>query len=118
MDEPREIDPLADEEAEAVDPDHPATEHEEVVDALPVLADPARVPERPQPAILARLAQVPPPALAAAGGFVLGVFTYLAVKVLRAPRKAAPILRVGRKKKKLEVAGSQSFLVDVHFLKK
>ena len=51
---------------------------------------------------------------AATGGFLLGVVTFLMVRVLRRPKPVA--LRLGRRKKS-EIAASRSFLVDIHLLK-
>jgi hypothetical protein len=85
----------------------PEPEHEAEVRPLPVLAEPRTV-ERPVAVSL-------PAALAAAtGGFLVGVLTFLVVRVLRRPRPAA--LRIGRRKKS-EIAASRSFLVDIHLLK-
>ncbi len=79
-------------------------------DALPVLAE-VRPIERAEPA------PVPAAVAAATGGFVLGVATFLFARVLRRPRRRA--LRLGgrgRKGQRIEVAGTRSFLVDVHLL--
>ena len=55
---------------------------------------------------------------AATGGFLLGVATFLLVKVLRRPQPARLRLGSARKRgKKVDVAASRSFLVDVHLLK-
>ena len=78
--------------------------------ALPVLAE-VRPLERSQPA------PVPATVAAATGGFVLGVATFLFVRVLRRPRRSA--LRIGgrgRRGQRIDVAGTRSFLVDVHLL--
>jgi hypothetical protein len=79
---------------------------------LPVLAEPAPV-GRPR--------EVPLPAAVAAatGGFLMGIATFVLVRILRRPRAAASI-RLGRgrgRRKRVEVASSRSFLVDVHLLK-
>ncbi len=58
------------------------------------------------------------PAVAAAtGGFLLGVATFILVRVLRRP-KPSRLRRRGRRgaADKIEVAASRSFLVDVHLL--
>ena len=79
--------------------------------ALPVLAEP-RVIDAPRPPSL------PATVAAATGGFLLGVATFVLVKVLRRPRSSALRLTRGRGRgKRVEVAGSRSFLVDVHLLK-
>jgi hypothetical protein len=77
---------------------------------LPVLAEPRPV-ERPHEASL------PAAAVAATGGFLLGLASFLLVRVLRRPRSAAA-LRLGRGRKgRVEVAASRSFLVDIHVLR-
>jgi hypothetical protein len=87
------------------DPDHAEAD----VRPLPVLAEPRpveRAREVPLPAALA----------AATGGFLLGVASFVLVKVLRRPSPTR--VRLGRKRgKKVDVAASRSFLVDVHVLK-
>jgi hypothetical protein len=79
---------------------------------LPVLAD-------PRPIERASEVSLPAAVAAATGGFLLGVATFLLVKVLRRPRAAAS-LRIGGRRgrgKRVEVSTSRSFLVDVHLLK-
>jgi hypothetical protein len=66
-------------------------------------------------------APLPVPAAAATGGIVLAAATYLLVRILRRParRQARAAVRFGRgRNNKLEIAGSRSFLVDVHVLKR
>ena len=78
---------------------------------LPVLAEPGPAIELAQPPSL------PAAVVAATGGFVLGVATFLLVRVLRRPR--GPRLRLGGKRRrgeKIDVAATRSFLVDVHLL--
>ena len=78
-------------------------------DNLPVLAEARPIERRPPVSLPAAVA-------AATGGFLLGVVTFLAVRVLRRPK--APTLRLGgRRGKKVNIAGSRSFLVDIHLLK-
>jgi hypothetical protein len=79
---------------------------------LPVLAEPRPV-ERP------REASLPGAVAAATGGFLLGMATFVLVRVLRRPRSAAALrLRRGAtRRRRVEVAASRSFLVDVHLLK-
>jgi hypothetical protein len=88
--------------------------HQDEVDArpLPVLAEPRPV-ERP------REASLPATVAAATGGFLLGMAAFVLVRVLRRPRSAAALrLRRGaRRGRRVEVAASRSFLVDVHLLK-
>jgi hypothetical protein len=99
-------------------PDHaaqpqPEPEHQEAeVRPLPVLAEP-RVIEP------AREVSLPAAVVAATGGFLLGVATFVLVRVLRRPRSNVA-LRLGRRRgrgRRAEVAASRSFLVDVHLLK-
>ncbi|MBD0281842.1 MAG: hypothetical protein ICV69_06565 [Thermoleophilaceae bacterium] len=79
---------------------------------LPVLAEPRPV-ERPR--------DVPLPAAVAAatGGFLLGIASFVVVRVLRRPRSAAALRlqRGGGRARRVEVTASRSFLVDIHLLK-
>jgi hypothetical protein len=79
---------------------------------LPVLAE-ARPVERPAPVPL------PVAVAAAAGGFLLGVATWVLVRLLRRPKAAR--IKVGRgvsrRGQKVDVAATRSFLVDVHLLR-
>ena len=55
------------------------------------------------------------PVLAAAGGFLAGVASFVLFRMRPSQRK----LRVGRRRgKKVEIAESRSFLVDIHLLKR
>jgi len=77
-----------------------------------VLAEPRPIERRAEVSLPAAVA-------AATGGFLLGVVTFLVVRVLRRPRRGAS-LRLGGARgrgKKAEVAASRSFLVDIHLLK-
>jgi len=86
----------------------------EVVDGLPVPAEPALVPEPVRPAL------VPVPAVQAAAlaatGFVAGAATAAVV----ARRRARPSRRRRRKGKGAigEIVTSNSFLVDVHLIRR
>ncbi|MEA2444858.1 MAG: hypothetical protein QOJ12_2150 [Thermoleophilales bacterium] len=87
-------------------------------DRLPVLASEARPLER-------RLADspLPAPAVVATGGFLAGIATLVLVRVLRRSasarsRRGIGIRRSKRGDRSLEIAGSRSFLVDVHILKR
>lgn len=79
---------------------------------LPVLAE-ARVVDRPQ---------APPlPAVVAAGtiGFLAGVAAWMLVRVLRRPRRSPSVRALRRRRERgVEIAGTRSFLVDVHLLKR
>jgi hypothetical protein len=89
---------------------------------LPVLASetaPESAAAEPRPLEPFR-APLPAPLIAAAGGFVLGVATYLVVRAIRAATSPARVLARRRRKraKGLDIAASRSFLVDVHLLKR
>jgi hypothetical protein len=87
-------------------------QQEAEVRPLPVLAEPRPVERR-------REASLPAAVVAATGGFLIGVATFVLVRLLRRPRTAAS-LRLGRGRrrgKRVEIATSRSFLVDVHLLK-
>ncbi len=77
----------------------------ELVEAHPI--------ERAQPASL------PAVVVAATGGFLIGVATFVLVRILRRPRPARLRLGrgAGRRGQKVDVAGTRSFLVDVHLLR-
>lgn len=79
---------------------------------LPVLAE-TRTLDHPQPV------SVPAAVVAATGGFLIGVATFVLVRVLRRPRAARRMARRGRDRRgqRVEVAATRSFLVDVHLLK-
>jgi hypothetical protein len=77
---------------------------------LPVLAEPRPIERR-------REASLPAAVAAATGGFLLGVATFVLVKVLRRPKPTRLRLGGGRRGKRVDVAASRSFLVDVHLLK-
>jgi hypothetical protein len=79
----------------------------DVSDNLPVLAEARPIERRPEVSLPAAVA-------AATGGFLLGIATFLMVRVLRRPKPVA--LRLVRRKKS-EIAASRSFLVDIHLLK-
>ena len=76
-------------------------------DNLPVLAEARPIERRPPVSLPAALA-------AATGGFLLGVATFLLVRVLRRPKPVS--VRLGRRRK-TDIAASRSFLVDIHLLK-
>jgi hypothetical protein len=91
----------------------PDPQQDSDVRPLPVLAEPRPV-ERP------RDTSLPAAAAAATGGFLLGIVTFVLVRVLRRPGSAAAALRLGRgatRRKRVEIAASRSFLIDVHLLK-
>jgi hypothetical protein len=79
---------------------------------LPVLAEEQPIGRSAPPSLPAAVA-------AATGGFLLGVATFVLVRVLRRPRPARVKLGRGpvRRGKRVDVAGTRSFLVDVHLLR-
>jgi hypothetical protein len=79
----------------------------DVADNLPVLAEARPIERRADVSLPAAVA-------AATGGFLVGIATFVMVRMLRRPRPVA--LRLGRRKK-VDVAGTRSFLVDIHLLK-
>jgi hypothetical protein len=79
-------------------------------DQLPVLQGTEARPIEP-----VRVVPLPVTVVAATGGALVGIATWVLFRVLRRPRRKAA-LRLGRKG--LEVSGSRSFLVDVHMLKR
>lgn len=90
----------------------PQDEPEEV-SALPVLAEPRPIEPR-------REVSLPAAVVAATGGFLLGVATFVLVRVLRRPSGSAALrmAKRGRSRgRRGEIAASRSFLVDIHLLK-
>jgi len=79
----------------------------DVPDNLPVLAEPRPIERRVEVSLPAAIA-------AATGGFLVGIATFVMVRLLRRPRPVA--VRLG-KRKKTNIAASRSFLVDIHLLK-
>ena len=74
----------------------------------------ARLLDRPQPVSL------PAAVVAATGGFLVGVATFLLIRVLRRPRAGRALAsrrRKNRRGESVEVAATRSFLVDIHLLK-
>jgi hypothetical protein len=82
---------------------------------LPVLAEP------PEARALAKPAPPPLPVVVAVGtvGFIAGVLAWTLVRVLRRSRGSSAVQALGRRRRRgIEVAGTRSFLVDVHLLKR
>jgi len=77
-----------------------------------VLAEPRAIERRGALSLPAAVA-------AATGGFLVGVASFVLVRILRRPRRGTALrLGGGRGRgKKVDVAASRSFLVDVHLLK-
>ena len=63
-----------------------------------------------------RVVSLPAPVLAATGGFLAGVATFVLWRI-RHPRSRKVRIGAGRGKK-IEIAESRSFLVDIHLLKR
>ena len=92
---------------------------------LPVPAhgtEPARgeVIDAPRGRLLERIAAGPlaGPALAAAGGFVVGFATFIAARIVRGPRARRLAGRQRRRALERQIESSRSFLVDVHVLRR
>ncbi|MET0511482.1 MAG: hypothetical protein ABW135_07360 [Thermoleophilaceae bacterium] len=78
---------------------------------LPVLAEPRPIERR-------REVSLPAAVAAATGGFLIGVATFVLVKILRRSRPVRTRIGSGRGRgKRVDVAASRSFLVDIHMLK-
>jgi hypothetical protein len=92
------------------EPDTPSDDDVEVLDGLPVPAEPAPVPEPLRPSQVPAVQVV---ALAATG-FVAGAATVAVV----ARRRARPSRRRRKKSGIGEIVGSNSFLVDVHLVRR
>jgi hypothetical protein len=90
-----------------IPPPDPTDETE--VSPLPVLAEPRVIEPR-------REVSLPAAVAAATGGFLLGIATFVLARILRRPRSAAT-LRLGRGRRRAEIAASRSFLVDIHLLR-
>ena len=86
---------------------------EEVVDGLPVVADVRTLEPAPSPALPAVQA-----AAAAATGFVAGAATIALVRRRSARRLARANANNRRGANGLPIAGTRSFLVDVHLIAK
>jgi hypothetical protein len=89
-----------------------------LTESLPVLSEvnEVRPVERPPMTLAQRVVSLPAPLLAATGGFLAGVATFVLWRI-RHPRSRK--VRVGgRRAKKIEIAESRSFLVDIHLLKR
>ena len=73
-------------------------------------------------ALARRPVTVPATVAAATGGFVLGVATFVLVRVLRRPAAARRLARRRRRmiggRRGAEIASTRSFLIDVHQLKR
>jgi hypothetical protein len=89
-----------------------------LTESLPALSEvnEVRPVERPPMTLAQRVVSLPAPILAATGGFLAGVATFVLWRI-RHPRSRK--VRVGsRRGKKIEIAESRSFLVDIHLLKR
>ncbi|MEJ7717541.1 MAG: hypothetical protein WKF31_06035 [Thermoleophilaceae bacterium] len=56
--------------------------------------------------------------MAAAGGFLVGVLTWAVAGLLRPRRRRVTVGRLRRRERSLEIAGTRSFLVDVHLIRR
>jgi hypothetical protein len=106
---------MSDAAHDPIQPDDAEVRHLPVPSSVPE----ARPIEPARPAgggLQAFLSSLPAPVVAAAGGFLMGVVTWVAVRVLRGDRRRSAIAR-RKGRRGVEVASSRSFLVDVHLLK-
>ena len=83
----------------------------EIVDATPVLHDPGTVATTTSPGELAVQA-----AAVAGASFVAGAGVIALLRSRRTRKSALKLLSGRRNKGKLQVVGTRSFLVDVHFV--
>lgn len=85
---------------------------------LPLAEHEASVLERPR----ARIGSVPVTVVAATGGFVLGVASFVLMRVLRRPGPARAVARrrgrLAAGRREVDVDSTRSFLIDVHLLKR
>jgi hypothetical protein len=74
----------------------------------------------PSRGLLERLSAGPlaGPALAAAGGFLVGFVTFLTARLLRGPGGRRLLARRRRRTLERQIESSRSFLVDVHVLRR
>ncbi len=109
----------ADRSASETDPRAGTGSGGEVERAAEVRHLPIVAPVAPARALDRAAAQIPAPVVAATGGFLAGVATFVVMRLLGRRRSTRTLLR-GRPKapRELEVLGSRSFLVDVHLIKR
>ena len=85
---------------------------------LPLAEHEASVLGRPR----ALVVSVPVTVVAAAGGFVLGIASFVLMRVLRRPHTARAVARrhgrLAPRRREVDVESTRSFLVDVHVLKR
>ena len=85
----------------------------EVVDAVPVLHQPGSVPVSQRSAGVEVAVQA---AAVAGASFVAGAGVIALLRSRRARKNALKLLRGRRRNGRIEVLGTRSFLVDVHFV--
>jgi hypothetical protein len=94
-------------------------EGERVSEARPLTPRPE---ERSASPVVARRATLPATVAAASGGLLLGVATFVLMRVLRRPEAARSVAKRRRrllgKRRGDDIVASRSFLVDVHMLKR
>lgn len=61
---------------------------------------------------------LPAPIVAAAGGFLVGIATWALTRFLRPSPRRVAVGRLRRRERPLQVAGTRSFLVDVHLIRR
>lgn len=85
---------------------------------VPVQTVEVRPIEEPGDLIQPLRVQLAAPVVAAAGGFLVGVATFLFVRVLRRGQAPRGIRRLSPRSRSRDVVASRSFLVDVHMLRR
>ena len=96
-------------------PPMPEADEEEVVDALPVLADEPHPIEHPPPPGSLVVSAPQQAMVAAAAGVVAGIVTVAAV---RRGRRHPSRRRSSKHGEVVRLAGTRSFLVDVHLIER
>ena len=78
---------------------------------LPAIDEPRAIEPRP--------VTLPAAVAAATGGFLLGVATFVLVRILRRPRgpgRRGRVVRRNGRGQRVDISATRSFLVDVHLL--
>ncbi|MBA2429901.1 MAG: hypothetical protein H0V55_09290 [Thermoleophilaceae bacterium] len=86
--------------------------------AAPALMSEVLEPAGPRTVAAVQAPSLPVPLLAAAGGFLVGVLTWAVASLLRPRRRRVAVGRLRRRERSLEIAGTRSFLVDVHLIRR
>ncbi|MEJ7718497.1 MAG: hypothetical protein WKF31_11225 [Thermoleophilaceae bacterium] len=87
------------------------------IPAPPVMSE-VLEPAGPRTVAALNASSVPVPLVAAAGGFLVAVLTWAVAGLLRPRRRRVTVGRLRRRERSLEIAGTRSFLVDVHLIRR